>query len=113
MPIEARPIYAESMVWTLEIPRGIQSRAILEGRHKLIHTEKRGKRGTRKTEELYDLLADRDEIHDLGVETSGAGRRLADQLARWARVLEREATPPQPFEMDDSTRQRLRALGYL
>ena len=108
-----RPIYGETLVWNLEVPQGLERRALLAGGHKLVLTELAAEGRVSRTFELYDLAADPRELRDLAAADPSRRDRLAARLQALADRLEEEAYEPVPFEMDEGTRERLRSLGYL
>jgi arylsulfatase A-like enzyme len=90
----------------LKRPNGsCEARAVVGRRFKLVEYRTSGEL------ELYDLIADPDENHNL------AGRaELADVVAELHAHLERhplEAAVAEPAVLSESTRERLKALGYL
>jgi arylsulfatase A-like enzyme len=66
--------------------------------------------------ELYDLATDPGELRDLATDSAKAGRDLAQRADQW--LNECQATLIAPTEIaisdiDEKTRERLRALGYI
>ncbi|RMF25646.1 MAG: hypothetical protein D6760_00480, partial [Deltaproteobacteria bacterium] len=115
-----RDYYLETLVWKLERPRGIEVRALVSGRYKLIETDLSGYAGSGRRVELYDLLADPSERSDLLA--SGAGQAgdakavraaMHERLARWEQRLAGRAHEPVPIALDPASREKLRSLGYL
>ena len=80
-------------------------RSIRKGRLKLILDRKTGKR------ELYDLVEDADERHDL-IE---ARPELASELDAALRLEMSTARKPLPatWELSEQAKERLKSLGYL
>jgi arylsulfatase A-like enzyme len=105
-----RPLLAETLVWSLERPYGIEVRALLEGDEKFVRTDRYGRTVRR---ELYNRSADPGEISDLARRRPA---RIAELDARLTAALRESATgapPLEPFEFDEETQARLRSLGYL
>ncbi len=107
-----RPIYTETLIRKLEVPEGLERRALVDGGHKLVLTQLEGDGRTSQSLELYDLMADPRELNDLAAADPARRDRLAARLAALADRLERDYQPS-PFEMDEGARERLRSLGYL
>jgi len=101
VPGPSRAIYAQSAPAT----NGDWLRAVRRGRYKLIINTKLG------TRELYDLSADPAETQNLAESQPDLTRELAALLDDFER---RHPDPEraQEFEIDEATRERLRALGY-
>jgi len=98
-----RPYYAESLSPRLSHGYG-ELRALYLGPYKYIH-------GPRP--ELFDLAADPRELDDLSAERPEERRRLEAELADFvARHAGAEAASA-VHQVDDETRRRLEALGYL
>jgi arylsulfatase A-like enzyme len=101
VPGPSRAIYAQSA----PAVNGDWLRAVRRGRYKLIMNTKLG------TRELYDLTADPAETQNL-VESRPD---LTGELAALLDDFERRHPDPErepEFEIDEATRERLRALGY-
>jgi arylsulfatase A-like enzyme len=103
-------VYAETLVPALERPLGIEVRAWIEGKWKLIRTDTIGAE-TRL--ELYDLVADPGEAADLSRTHPDVTRDLARRLDEAMQRLERGAPHPEPLAVDEGTELRLKSLGYL
>ena len=88
----------------LERPRGIPTRlaGIRRGWWKFLM-------GEGGEEELYDLDGDPGEVTNLVSAMPGRADSLREELSRWI-ASDREARPP---VLDDESREKLRALGYL
>lgn len=87
-----------------------KSRCVREGRHKLIVTPYMG------TQELYDVVADPDEVVNLLESPSAEIERLAADLGAKLQAWTESAHPlPSQFEpsQQEETKRRLRSLGYL
>lgn len=114
--IAARPVYAETLVWSLERPLGIDVRALIDGRTKFIRT-----RVTPTAEqpmealiaELYDLESDPGERVDRSRFESAQIDGLDLQLEELQRRLDELAAAPERLELDEGARERLKSLGYL
>jgi arylsulfatase A-like enzyme len=104
------PLYAETLVPTLERPLGIEVRALVDGPLKLVRTDTIG---GQVTVELYDLIADPGETNDLSRVDAERTRKLLAALDARRSELERSAVPPEPLAVDEGTEQRLKSLGYL
>jgi arylsulfatase A-like enzyme len=64
--------------------------------------------------ELYDLAADPEERADLSDENPELIRRLQDQAIEWLKTCRENAYPAgEAGELDDETKEQLRALGYV
>jgi len=64
--------------------------------------------------ELYDLAADPGELSDLTGQQPTMAREMSDYARSWLKDCQVNAVEPeQADEMDEETRERLRALGYL
>jgi arylsulfatase A-like enzyme len=111
--VEARPLYAESLVWSLERPMGIEVRALIDGDFKLIETRHAVDGQPVTTRELYDVRVDQAERVDRAPFDTALAASLAERLASLRRTLEEEAMHVEPLDLDDAARARLRALGYL
>ncbi len=110
------PVYAETLVWSLERPMGIEVRALLAEDTKLVRT--RFAAGPRRPSggeliELYDLESDFDEQVDRGRFEPDREGRLSGELAELERRLAELAAQPEPLALDEGARERLKALGYL
>ncbi len=80
-------------------------RAIRSGRYKLIAAPR---------PELYDLVTDAGESHDLFAQREALGRRMLDRLRERERSFgRREGAEKQTIEVDPDARARLAALGYV
>lgn len=80
--------------------------AISDGRWKLILHRKRAKDTGL---ELYDLQADPQELNDLSQENPEVSARLRSELIEMEAIVQ---NPPRP-SMDETTRERLKSLGYI
>ena len=95
---------------------GIEVRALLDDDAKLVRT--RIAPGPRRPSggdiiELYDLESDFDERVDRSRSEPARAARLAGELDDLERRLAELARPPEPLELDEGARERLKALGYL
>jgi arylsulfatase A-like enzyme len=97
----ARAIYAQSA----PAMNGDWLRAVRRGRYKLIINAKLG------TRELYDLSSDPAETQNLAELQPDLTQELAALLDDFERRNPDSAREPE-FEIDEATRERLRALGY-
>jgi arylsulfatase A-like enzyme len=89
-----------------ELARMAQPRiAAVDGRFKYIVAED-GRR------ELYDIVADPGELHNLVGSSAGEAERLAAYLDRWRRSVPRHR-PSETPRLSQETVDELRALGYL
>ncbi|HSR66774.1 MAG TPA: sulfatase-like hydrolase/transferase [Acidobacteriota bacterium] len=101
------PLYLESLT-PLNQFGWSDLRGLVSGRYKLIEAPR---------PELYDLLQDPRERHNLFEQEGARGRRLQDALrefeARYAAARNEDASAdPQP-EMDAELQERLRSIGYV
>jgi arylsulfatase A-like enzyme/Tfp pilus assembly protein PilF len=96
------PLYAETLSPRLSHGWG-ELRALVSDGWKYVH-------GPRP--ELYDLSRDPRELDDRLAAEPGRAERMREQLARFL-VEEAAADLPAPAPVDESTRSRLEALGYL
>jgi len=101
VPGSSRAIYAQSA----PAMNGNWLRAVRRGSHKLIINTKLG------TRELYDLSADPAETKNLAEALPDITRKLAVLLDDFERRHPDPDREPE-FEIDEATRERLRALGY-
>ncbi len=108
-----RPVYSETLEWTLGIDRGIEVRSLVHGRYKLVRSdvEKDGESFT--VFELYDLAADPGELKNLARRDVELRDRMARALEGWSRELEASAFRAESYELDEETLEGLRSLGYL
>lgn len=104
-----RPLYSETLVPTLERPLGIDVRAWIEARYKLIRTETPA--GARV--ELYDLIADPSELDDLSRSHKGLAAEMGARLAAERNRLEGSASVSESILVDPGAEARLKSLGYL
>lgn len=104
------PVYSESLVFALEIPRGFEVRSLISGNHKLVLTTN-ARSG--ETEELYDIALDPEEDRNLAIENGNRLSELRDTLTAWSERLEEEGPDPVALHLDELARERLRRLGYL
>jgi arylsulfatase A-like enzyme len=122
--IEQRPIYAETLVGKLEVARGTEVRALIDGDFKLIRTDVApGHVGAGTSLELYDLEHDFGETVDLFAggarsertqsEIDGVRARMKRELDDMSERLERNGRTPERMPLDDETKAKLEALGYL
>jgi arylsulfatase A-like enzyme len=101
---EAPPLLSE-----LRLNEGYHARGLLDGRYKLVEDLSHG--GLR----LFDLVADPGEAHDLAAERPELVRELAGRMqaeeSRAAGLCARFGGAS-AVQVDDATREQLRALGY-
>ena len=99
---EERALYAES------IARGAEQRSIILWPHKLMWTP------DDERWEMYDLSQDAGERNNLAAADEASLASLKESLETWVRAASaREpATQPPRSEVDEATKERLRALGY-
>jgi len=93
-------------------------KAIVEGHHKVIATtfqnKLTGRAGTYY--EMYDLMSDPHELRDIHFEKPVLFGYMKSRLNKWAaQQAARKATlkKPQGAELDEETKELLRALGYV
>lgn len=89
-------------------PKAATKKAVVTQRHKLILTEPDGR------EELYDLLEDPGERHDLAAQKPAlvaALRNRLEEMESRTRAADREYAPPVPISKEQA--EELRALGYV
>lgn len=94
--------------WVLSETRGGQQRALRIGSWKLVRTP--------TSVELYDVQADPDERHDVHSrhpEVARALRQNLERLVAASAALAAAASPGAAHPIDDETRRRLEALGYV
>ena len=90
--------------------RGDVNIAVRDGAWKGIWNEEPGRT------ELYDLAADPGETRDLVESNAARARELGERAERWLAACRAALVAPievPESEIDEATRQRLRALGYL
>ena len=64
--------------------------------------------------ELYDLTLDPGELSDLSVRQPQLVQGMSEKARNWLKICKNNAVEPERAEeMDEETRERLRALGYL
>jgi tetratricopeptide (TPR) repeat protein len=97
-----RPHYAETLSPRLSQNWG-ELRALLDGPYKYVH-------GPRP--ELFDLVEDPRELHDLVNERPQLAATLRDKLSGFL-IANRPTKPGRTSAVDEETKQRLLALGYL
>jgi arylsulfatase A-like enzyme/Flp pilus assembly protein TadD len=95
--VASRPIYGETLFPRLNLGWS-DLRCVLDARYHYIH-------GPRP--ELYDLVADPAELHDLIKSEPTTASRLSKELQRFPRGSEK------PAPVDEETLHRLAALGYV
>ncbi len=109
-----RDIYSETLVWAIEMARGISVRALLRGDHKWIRTDREAPAEPGRRDELYDMRADRTESRDLSATSvADALSDVEQRLAAWSDSLESAALKPERMPLDELTKAKLKALGYL
>ena len=108
---EAQPVVAEA--FPFDVPPAMQplvrgGRAIIEGRYKLITK-------TSSQPELYDLVDDPLEEHDLASSPAGLAMRapLEARLQRWLDERPARLAQTRPRQLDTQAEKRLRSLGYI
>jgi len=108
-----RPLYSETLVWSLERPMGIEVRSLIEGSYKLVETRLKPPQAERTRLELYDLSSDMGELVDRAAFDGALVSEMAGRLGRWSQSLDAGAYTPEPVALDEGARARLKALGYL
>jgi tetratricopeptide (TPR) repeat protein len=63
--------------------------------------------------ELYDLVADPNESHNIVEQQKDVARRMSDELERLMADTSRNAPAPEAANLDQETLQRLASLGYV
>ncbi len=96
-------VYAETFYPRLHFGWS-ELQAILEPTHKLIISPE---------PELYDLLQDPEEQQDLASERAATAEALRREAEELVAQLEENANPANVVTLDQETRQRLAALGYI
>ncbi len=96
-PGDRRPIFAETMFPRLHFGWSDLG-SVIVGRHQLIDAP---------SPELYDLIADQDQVDNLVRRQPDLEASLRTFLADYDR------TPPEPAAVDPETRSNLQALGYI
>ena len=84
--------------------------SLVRGRHKLIELRRPGHAPSRQ---LFDWVDDPEERHDLAAERPILAGRLARLLREQLELSGRGAAPAPEVEVDEETRRRLRAMGYI
>ncbi len=84
--------------------------SLVRGRYKLIELRRPGHAPSRQ---LFDSLDDPRELRDLAAERPILAGRLARLLREQVELSGRDALPAPEVEMEEETRRRLRALGYI
>lgn len=108
---EDRELYAETLVHKLERFEGREVRSLRSGRFKLIETIREDR--PRPRYELYDFAVDPGERIDASFQRRIEQNRLRERLEGVRGHLEDTAVVPAPIDLDESAKERLRALGYL
>jgi arylsulfatase A-like enzyme len=108
-------IYAETLVWKLEVPHGISVRALVREDLKWVRTDREPPSpviGVRQ--ELYDMAADPAELVNLAASVPNVlAATMSEDLAEWSAALEEQAYAPERMVLDEETKAKLRSLGYL
>ncbi len=84
--------------------------SLVRGRHKLIELRRPGQAPTRQ---LFDWVDDPEERRDLAAERPILAGRLARLLREQVELSGQGAAPAPEVELDEDTRRRLEALGYI
>ena len=84
--------------------------SLVRGRYKLIELRRPGQASGRQ---LFDWVDDPEERHDLAAERPILAGRLARLLREQLELSGRGAAPAPEVEVDEETRRRLRAMGYI
>ena len=66
-----------------------------------------------KTGQLYNIMSDPLELHDLALVETGERDRLRDQLLRWADTTKRYPAKRYDVELSPEEKEKLKGLGYL
>ena len=101
-PAETRPVFLE-----LSPPKAFRW-AVVDGNRKLIVDPT-----TPDSPELYDLVADPGELHNIAASAPVEVERLRGELRRWARKNPRAPDQRTRDRFDEELRKELEALGYL
>ena len=110
---EPRAVYSETLEWKLGIAGGVEVRALVDGRFKLVRSDVERDGGGFLVLELYDLEADPAERVNLARRDAETRDRLARRLTAWSHRLEAEAFEPEGYDLDEATLEGLKSLGYL
>jgi arylsulfatase A-like enzyme len=112
--VAERDIYSETLVWALEMARGVSVRSLIRGDHKWIRTDSVAPAKPGRINELYDMTRDAREVDDLVSSAAASGfEDLEVRLGELSDRLEAAAVTPERMALDDTTKAKLRALGYL
>jgi len=84
--------------------------SLVRGRYKLIEQRRPGRAPSRQ---LFDRVADPEERFDLAEERPILAGRLARLLHEQLEISGRGAAPAPEVDLDEDTRRRLRAMGYI
>jgi len=103
---EQKPVFAE------EDHENNVIRSLRVGRWKLILTEEGSPRMPAPVQ-LFDMDADPDERNNLARQHPAVVKRLRSQLEDISDRIKSAAYAAQESEVDDATRERLKALGYV
>lgn len=110
-PVVATPVFARSQLY-----RMYSRDSVRLGRWKLIRRNRSDSHRRRRTHELYDLERDPDERENRWADEPIVGATLS-QLLRWRRHVDESLRPETTViriqDLPPSTREGLRALGYL
>ena len=101
------PIVSCSRRWT---PSAGPAASLVRGRHKLIELRRPGRAPRRQ---LFDWVEDPEERRDLAGERPILAGRMARLLREQLEHSGRDGVPAPEVEVDEDTRRRLQALGYI
>ncbi len=84
--------------------------SLIRGRYKLIELRRLGHAPARQ---LFDWVDDPEELKNLAAERPILAGRLSRLLREQVELSGKGAAPAPEVELDEETRRRLRALGYI
>ncbi|GEM_PF-1013234 len=101
-----RDVYMISMPPGKGVVPPYQKNAVLTGQWKLIRF-----RGA--DDEIYNLVEDPDELNDMRVSRPEVFKKLTGEIAKWEKIINKSAPHSRKQIIDEATKKRLRAFGYV